>query len=123
MGQQQQLFGYFPFSGCLENLTGPVNGNWTLTVVDGQAQDVGNLIDFEVIFCDPSGINCISCAADAGYYYSPISPPARVPPIWYSHCHQTTLPHPHSPRLPSTVTLMPLVVLAGNSGHLLPNRI
>ena len=43
---------YFPFSGCLENLTGPVNGNWTLTVVDGQPQDVGNLIDFEVIFCE-----------------------------------------------------------------------
>ncbi|MEO0006444.1 MAG: hypothetical protein RJA20_640, partial [Bacteroidota bacterium] len=50
---------YFPFSGCLENFTGPVNGNWTLTVVDGQAQDVGNLLDFEVIFCDPGGINCI----------------------------------------------------------------
>ena len=62
---------YFPFSGCLENFTGPVNGNWTLTVVDGQAQDVGNLLDFEVIFCDPGGINCISCAADAGVLPQP----------------------------------------------------
>lgn len=62
---------YFPYSGCLENLTGPVNGNWVLTVVDGQAQDTGNLLNFEVIFCDPSGINCLSCAANAGVLPQP----------------------------------------------------
>jgi len=57
---------YYPFSGCLQNFTGPVNGTWTLTVVDGQANDVGNLLDYEIIFCDPSGINCFNCEADAG---------------------------------------------------------
>ncbi|MCC6459581.1 MAG: proprotein convertase P-domain-containing protein [Saprospiraceae bacterium] len=57
---------YYPFNGCLQNFTGPVNGTWTLTVTDGQANDVGNLVDYEIIFCDPSGINCFSCAANAG---------------------------------------------------------
>lgn len=62
---------YYPFNGCLQNLSGPVNGNWTLTVTDGQANDVGNLYDYEIIFCDPSGINCVSCVADAGILPQP----------------------------------------------------
>jgi hypothetical protein len=58
---------YYPNNGCLENFnTGPVDGTWTLTVLDGQANDVGNFYDYEIIFCDPSGILCFSCAADAG---------------------------------------------------------
>jgi hypothetical protein len=57
---------YYPFNGCLQNFTGPVNGNWVLTVTDGQALDTGNLFDYEIIFCDPSGITCVSCVADAG---------------------------------------------------------
>ncbi len=62
---------YYPFAGCLQNFSGPVNGNWTLTVTDGQAQDTGNLYDYEIIFCDPSGINCVSCVADAGILPQP----------------------------------------------------
>lgn len=58
---------YYPNSGCLENFnSGPVNGQWTLTVTDGQLVDVGNFYDYEIIFCDPTGINCFSCAANAG---------------------------------------------------------
>ena len=57
---------YYPFTGCLQNFTGPVNGTWTLNVTDGQAQDDGNLYDYEIIFCDPSGISCFNCIADAG---------------------------------------------------------
>lgn len=58
---------YYPNSGCLENFnTGPVNGQWTLTVIDGQAIDVGNFYNYEIIFCDPTGIDCFSCAANAG---------------------------------------------------------
>lgn len=58
---------YYPNAGCLENFnSGPVDGTWTLTVVDGQAVDVGNFYDYDIIFCDPSGITCFSCAADAG---------------------------------------------------------
>ena len=62
---------YYPFNGCLQNFSGPVNGNWTLTVTDDQAQDTGNLYDYEIIFCDPSGINCVSCVADAGVLPQP----------------------------------------------------
>lgn len=58
---------YYPSAGCLENFnSGPVNGNWVLTVSDLQANDVGNFYNYEIIFCDPSGINCFSCAANAG---------------------------------------------------------
>jgi hypothetical protein len=63
---------YHPAIGCLENFnTGPVNGTWTLTVTDGQASDVGNFYDYEIIFCDPSGIDCFSCAANAGNLLQP----------------------------------------------------
>lgn len=58
---------YYPNGGCLENFNmGSVNGQWTLTVVDGQANDVGNFYDYEIIFCDPAGIDCFTCAANAG---------------------------------------------------------
>lgn len=67
-GENNSYFGsYYPSNGCLENFnTGPVDGTWTLTVVDGQGNDVGNFYDYEIIFCDPDGIICFSCAADAG---------------------------------------------------------
>lgn len=58
---------YHPNSGCLENFnSGPVNGTWSLVVTDGQAIDVGNFYDYEIIFCDPSCIDCFSCEANAG---------------------------------------------------------
>jgi len=63
---------YFPSGGCLENFnSGPVDGTWTLTVVDGQAIDVGNFYNYEIIFCDPAGITCFSCAANAGNLLQP----------------------------------------------------
>lgn len=63
---------YYPANGCLENFnTGPVNGQWTLTVIDGQAIDVGNFYNYEIIFCDPAGIDCFSCAANAGNLLQP----------------------------------------------------
>ena len=50
---------YHPNSGCLEDFdTGPINGRWTLTVTDGQAIDAGIFNDYEIIFCDDTGINC-----------------------------------------------------------------
>jgi subtilisin-like proprotein convertase family protein len=57
---------YYPYQGCLQNFMGSVNGIWTLNVTDGQANDTGNLLDYQIIFCDPSGINCFTCAANAG---------------------------------------------------------
>jgi hypothetical protein len=82
---------YYPNNGCLENFnSGPVNGTWTLTVVDGQGNDVGNFYDYEIIFCDPSGINCFSCAANAGALPQPdvnacqgaASLNLNLPPTW-----------------------------------------
>ena len=72
-GENNMYFGsYYPNNGCLEDFnSGPVDGTWTLTVVDGQSADVGNFYDYEIIFCDPSGITCFSCAADAGDLLQP----------------------------------------------------
>jgi subtilisin-like proprotein convertase family protein len=63
---------YYPANGCLQNFNmGPVNGTWTLTVTDGQSNDVGNFYDYSIIFCDPSGILCFTCAAEAGNLTQP----------------------------------------------------
>jgi subtilisin-like proprotein convertase family protein len=62
---------YYPSIGCLQNFTGPVNGTWSLTVTDGQAVDVGTFFNYEIIFCDPSGIDCFSCNANAGNLLQP----------------------------------------------------
>lgn len=63
---------YHPFLGCLENLNlGPVNGTWTLTVTDAQENDLGNFYDYQIIFCDPTGVTCLTCQADAGNLLQP----------------------------------------------------
>lgn len=63
---------YHPFMGCLEQLnTGPVNGTWKLTVTDAQENDMGTFYDYQIIFCDPAGINCLTCEADAGNLLQP----------------------------------------------------
>ncbi|TNE51937.1 MAG: hypothetical protein EP344_16030, partial [Bacteroidetes bacterium] len=70
--QNWGLFGgyngsYYPFDGCLEDLdSGPVNGQWTLSVTDELPNDVGNFFGYEILFCDPAGIECVSCEANAG---------------------------------------------------------
>jgi len=56
---------YHPFSGCLEDFnTGPANGQWCLNIANNAIINGGDLIDFEVILCDDTGIFC--CEADAG---------------------------------------------------------
>ncbi len=62
---------YYPHQGCLQQFMGPVNGTWTLSVLDGQAQDMGNLFNYTLIFCDPSGIDCFNCLAEAGNLTQP----------------------------------------------------
>lgn len=53
---------YYPYDGCLEDFdVGSVNGVWTLNVLDNQQFDVGSIQSFELIFCDPSGIDCAQC--------------------------------------------------------------
>lgn len=62
---------YYPASGCLQDLTGPVNGVWTLHVTDAQAIDQGILYSFSIDFCDASGIYCNGCTANAGALTAP----------------------------------------------------
>ncbi len=54
---------YHPVSGCLEAFnTGPVNGIWRVAVLDNQAQDVGNLLDISLEFCDDTPVDSLSQA-------------------------------------------------------------
>lgn len=58
---------YYPKTGCLEDFnSGPVNGTWTLRIVDGAQFNAGSLVSFSVTFCDDTGISCFECAAEAG---------------------------------------------------------
>lgn len=59
---------YLPFDGCLENFdSGPVNGTWTITVVNDPSPFYGGaILDFRLIFCDSRGVDC--CFADAGVF-------------------------------------------------------
>ena len=60
---------YYPSNGCLEDFdTGPVNGNWSLRVSDALEFGAGMIEDFQIFFCDPSGINCDNCIAEAGSF-------------------------------------------------------
>ncbi len=55
---------YYPYMGCLEDFnSGPVNGTWTLEIVDNQSVDVGNLYDVDLIFCEDTAID--SCGNTA----------------------------------------------------------
>lgn len=70
-----QYFGqYFPVGGsCLESFnTGPVNGVWTLEITDGSTLDIGNLLSFSLLFCEPSGIQCYNAYKNAGVLPSTI---------------------------------------------------
>ncbi len=50
---------YHPASGCLEDFdTGPVNGTWSLDFLDNLVGSFGDIQGFEIIFCDPDGVEC-----------------------------------------------------------------
>ncbi|MBL7783856.1 MAG: proprotein convertase P-domain-containing protein [Saprospiraceae bacterium] len=71
-GMNRHYYGsYYPSSGCLEQLTGSVNGTWKLAITDNQPIDQGILYDFSINFCDDSGIYCNSCQANAGALTGP----------------------------------------------------
>ena len=57
---------YHPVGGnCLESFnTGPVNGTWCLQIDNQPSPYSGEILNFEVILCDNSGLLC--CDADAG---------------------------------------------------------
>ncbi len=57
---------YHPVAGnCLESFnSGPVNGTWCLQIENQPSPYSGQILNFEVILCDNSGLLC--CDADAG---------------------------------------------------------
>lgn len=71
---------YYPSVGCLEDLNGPVDGNWTITIQDFISLDNGTLNNWTLSFVDNGGLpctattNCIPeiCLADGGEISEPI---------------------------------------------------
>src|SRR5690606_13908242 len=62
---------YHPFSGCLEDFdTGPVNGTWTLRVIDVSQFGSGRVQGFQLIFCNDEGVDCNECQLDPGFLIS-----------------------------------------------------
>jgi hypothetical protein len=60
---------YYPNLGCLEDFnTGPVNGSWSIKIIDAVDFGSGMIDDIGITFCDPTGIDCSSCVADAGSF-------------------------------------------------------
>ena len=66
---------YYPQAGCLEDLSGPVNGEWQLDITDVVFLEDGELFDWYMVFGDGTGIGCEnegecgvvnSCIAEGG---------------------------------------------------------
>ena len=66
---------YYPSMGCLEDLTGEVNGEWEIEITDFVGLDDGTLLDWYIVFADDAGLNCanadecdinINCLAEGG---------------------------------------------------------
>ncbi len=56
---------YYPYRGCLEDFnTGPINGEWTITVRNNPSVYQGAIVNFRLRLCDERGFLC--CFADAG---------------------------------------------------------
>jgi len=59
---------YHPYQGNLEDFdNGPVNGPWKLVVKNCSELNKAEVIDFSIIFCDETDIEC-GCLAYAGYF-------------------------------------------------------
>lgn len=57
---------YHPAEGSLEDFdSGPVNGQWRIRVKNCTEIESGNFINFSIVFCDETGLDC-SCQAYAG---------------------------------------------------------
>ncbi|MEE9438554.1 MAG: gliding motility-associated C-terminal domain-containing protein [Saprospiraceae bacterium] len=53
---------YYPNTGDLEDFNfGSVNGVWTIEAIDHQLFDVGEILKFELVFCETEGQVCKTC--------------------------------------------------------------
>lgn len=58
---------YHPASGCLEDFnTGPANGVWRVIIQDHDQFQLGSIAALTLIFCNPTGLVCSECSANAG---------------------------------------------------------
>lgn len=65
---------YYPSLGCLEDFNlGTVTGNWTLRAYDNQANDIGQVKGFEMMFCDMEGVTCFVCNAPPMAAFTPVN--------------------------------------------------
>ncbi|MDQ3142204.1 MAG: gliding motility-associated C-terminal domain-containing protein [Bacteroidota bacterium] len=86
---------YYPNQGCLEDFDmGTVNGTWTLSITDAENFYQGVIESFCLLFCDPTGINCMECSPNGGYF--------DLPPL--AHCQNDPgLNFQYKPTLPSFI--------------------
>ena len=64
----EYLGSYYPNVGCLEDFdSGPVNGLWSLEIFSFSQFYEGELLSFEIQFCDDNFI-CQQCVADPGSF-------------------------------------------------------
>lgn len=109
---------YHPESGCLEtDLTGSINGTWTMELNDAVIACDGELFNFTLHFSDGAGLNCQTgdgcaippqCMAEGGeiptdYIYEcegsqnlvldlpPTFPPGEEPPADYNYIYLVTV--------------------------------
>jgi len=65
---------YYPQEGCLEDLTGDINGEWELEITDVLFAENGELFDWYLVFSDDTGLGCANsgecsesiCSAEGG---------------------------------------------------------
>lgn len=58
---------YYPTQGCLEDFDGgPVNGIWSLRIIDVSQFGSGRIQGIRLFFCDESGVDCAECRLDPG---------------------------------------------------------
>jgi PKD repeat protein len=63
---------YYPSIGCLEMFDqGTVTGEWTLRVFDNQANDIGTVLGFEVMFCNMEAVTCFVCDEAPSALFTP----------------------------------------------------
>ena len=62
---------YYPISGCFEDLTGSVDGEWELFFDDDVVIMEGTVFDWYLVFADDSGLGCAN-SGDCG------SPPSCI---------------------------------------------
>jgi len=66
---------YHPNVGCLEDFdTGLVNGLWSLEIFSISSFYLGDLLSFEIEFCDNSTTSCVQCVAMPAVFNNPMVP-------------------------------------------------